>query len=420
MFVMDEELILDTSVNNIKWDSLSKSFQLPVGLVLPYDQNSLSFSFGSTDVLNRDKLNYRFILEGEDEDWTFVGKSIKTKNYYNLAPGSYTFKVSSRSVNKEWSTPDTLSFRISPPWWQTWWAYLIYGLLTISGIWLIVQFRSNQLKRKNRLLEEEVASRTMKLRESIDSLKTTQAQLIQSEKMASLGELTAGIAHEIQNPLNFVNNFSEVNAELIDELIEEIKKGNFDEVKELASDIKSNEEKIKHHGNRADSIVKGMLKHSRSSSGERTATDINEMCDEYLRLSYHGLRAKDNTFNAKLETDFDESIGSINIIAQDISRVVLNLITNAFQACGDNGVVKVSTRKLKDRIEIRVKDNGSGIPDEIKDKIFQPFFTTKPTGQGTGLGLSLSYDIVKAHGGELSVESQQGEGTEFTVRIPIA
>ncbi len=270
-----------------------------------------------------------------------------------------------------------------------------------------------------------------KLQAALTELKSTQTQLIQSEKMASLGELTAGIAHEIQNPLNFVNNFSEVNKELLQELKEEADKGNIDEVKSIANDIIGNEEKINHHGRRADAIVKGMLQHSRSTTGKKEPTDINALCDEYLRLSYHGLRAKDKSFNATMKTDFDETIGKINIIPQDIGRVILNLLTNAFYAVderlrqapleiGDNHykpTVSISTKKLNDKIEIIVRDNGNGIPQKIVDKIFQPFFTTKPTGQGTGLGLSLSYDIVKAHGGEIKVESKEGKGTEFKVDL---
>ena len=246
--------------------------------------------------------------------------------------------------------------------------------------------------------------------------------------MASLGELTAGIAHEIQNPLNFVNNFSEVNKELIEEVDQEIEKGNISEVKIILNDIKENEQKIIHHGKRADAIVKGMLQHSRTSSGQKELTDINALADEYLRLAYHGLKAKDKSFNARFETNFDTSIEKINVVPQDIGRAILNLFTNAFyavtekkQQLGDNyePTVSVSTKKVDDRVEIRVKDNGNGIPHKVLDKIFQPFFTTKPTGQGTGLGLSLSYDIVKAHGGEVKVETKQGEGSEFIIRLPV-
>ena len=274
----------------------------------------------------------------------------------------------------------------------------------------------------------EIKAARKKAEAALTELQSTQKQLIQSEKMASLGELTAGIAHEIQNPLNFVNNFSEVNIELIKELRNEVIKGNFEEVSELANDIESNSEKINHHGKRAGEIVKGMLQHSRTSSGQKEPTDINALCDEYLRLAYHGLRAKDKTFNAEMKTEFDESIGNINIVPQDIGRVILNLISNAFYAVNEkkkSGIVNyeplvsIQTKNYNDKIEITVRDNGNGIPKNIVDKIFQPFFTTKPTGQGTGLGLSLSYDIIKAHGGEIKVETKEGEGTTFIIQLPI-
>jgi two-component system NtrC family sensor kinase len=291
------------------------------------------------------------------------------------------------------------------------------------------EIEKNELIQKQKVqLEIEVAERTSELKQSIEDLKATQSQLIQSEKMASLGELTAGIAHEIQNPLNFVNNFSEINQELLLELKEEIDKGNLDEVKQLADDVIDNAEKINHHGKRADAIVKGMLQHSRTSSGVKESTDINALADEYLRLAYHGLRAKDKSFNATMKTDFDESIGKISIVPQDIGRVILNLITNAFHAVDERKkneqsdytpLVTVTTRKNPSSIEVIIQDNGNGIPAQFIDKIFQPFFTTKPTGKGTGLGLSLSYDIMKAHGGELKVETKEGEGTVFSVLLPV-
>jgi signal transduction histidine kinase len=264
------------------------------------------------------------------------------------------------------------------------------------------------------------------LQSALNTLKSTQEQLVQSEKMASLGELTAGIAHEIQNPLNFVNNFSEVNKELLVEMKDEIDNGNINEVKAIADDVIENEKKINHHGKRADAIVKGMLQHSRTSKGQKEPADINALADEYLRLSYHGLRAKDKTFNAKFETDFDNSIGQINIIPQDIGRVLVNLINNAFYAVtekrkknieGYEPTVTITTKKIADKVELKVIDNGNGIPQKVLDKIFQPFFTTKPTGQGTGLGLSLSYDIINAHGGEIKVETKEGEGSVLIVRL---
>ncbi len=287
-------------------------------------------------------------------------------------------------------------------------------LLLISGIF----YWNSRRQRKDKVTIENAYA----------ELKSTQSQLIQSEKMASLGELTAGIAHEIQNPLNFVNNFSEVSTELVDEMNEELRKGNTEDAKQIALDLKQNLEKINHHGKRAGDIVKGMLQHSRSSSGVKEPTDINALTDEYLRLAYHGLRAKDKSFNATMKTGFDESIGSISIVPQDMGRVILNLITNAFYVVNEKAkknrtgyepTVTVSTKRTNNKVLITVADNGNGIPDSIKEKIFQPFFTTKPAGQGTGLGLSLSYDIVKAHGGELTVETREGEGTVFIISLPI-
>ncbi|MBK5271261.1 MAG: tetratricopeptide repeat protein [Bacteroidia bacterium] len=299
--------------------------------------------------------------------------------------------------------------------------YTFFGGILILSVIAFVLYRNNRQKKKT----------NNQLESSLRNLKSTQSQLIQSEKMASLGELTAGIAHEIQNPLNFVNNFSEVSKELLDEMKMELDNGNMDDAKEIANDVILNLEKINHHGKRADAIVKGMLQHSRSSSGVKEPTDINALADEYLRLAYHGLRAKDKSFNATMKTDYDETIGTIDIIPQDIGRVILNLITNAFyavnekktlrQAQGDSyePTVTVSTKKLNDKILISVKDNGKGMPQKVLDKIFQPFFTTKPTGQGTGLGLSLSYDIVKAHGGEIKVDTKEGQGTEFIIQLPV-
>jgi len=303
----------------------------------------------------------------------------------------------------------------------------ITGLLLVSVIGLLLYRNNRQKQKANKVLEK-----------TLGDLKSTQAQLIQSEKMASLGELTAGIAHEIQNPLNFVNNFSEVSAELVDE-IQDIRRKTQDPSKaseedEILEDIKQNLEKINHHGKRADAIVKGMLAHSRKNSGEKVPTDLNALADEYLRLSYHGLRVKDKSFNADFELDLDPNLPKVEVIKQDIGRVLLNLINNAFYAVNERSrkdlpgfqnleglehfipLVTISTKNLGGRIEISVKDNGPGIPDAIKEKIFQPFFTTKPTGQGTGLGLSLSYDIVKAHGGSLSVSSD-ANGSIFTITI---
>jgi two-component system, NtrC family, sensor kinase len=336
------------------------------------------------------------------------------------------------------------------------WKSLINTAQGFSIVWMIAMFiitnkqRKDLEKEKNKTkAEEEQKSRMVSLKEqlevqveertaeltkqkeellqTLEELRSTQTQLIQSEKMASLGELTAGIAHEIQNPLNFVNNFSELNKELLGELKEEIDRGNMAEVKIIAGNVIANEEKINTHGRRADAIVKGMLQHSRLSTGQKELTDINALADEYLRLAFHGLRAKEKSFNATMKTDFDQNIPKINIVPQDIGRVILNLITNAFYVVNEkkaiagqeyDPIVTVITRRRRDKILIMVKDNGDGVPEKVIDKIFQPFFTTKPAGQGTGLGLSLSYDIVKAHGGELKVETQEGVGSEFVIELP--
>jgi signal transduction histidine kinase len=296
-----------------------------------------------------------------------------------------------------------------------------YSLLAGSGIFLVIAtilFRNNRQKQK--------ANKTLEY--TLNHLKSTQSQLIQSEKMASLGELAAGIAHEIQNPLNFVNNFSEVNKELIDEMKSELKSGNIDDAISISNNIKDNEEKISHHGKRADAIVKGMLQHSQISSGVKEPININTLAEDYLKLAYQGYRAKDKSFNPTLKTDFDPAIGNINIVPQEIGKVLINLFNNAFYTLSAEALAKndgnyeptliLKSRKLDDKIEIIVQDNGGGIPKKVLDKIFQPFFTTKPTGQGTGLGLSLSYDIVKAHGGELRVDTKLGEGTEFKIQLP--
>jgi signal transduction histidine kinase len=328
--------------------------------------------------------------------------------------------------------------------------FFFFNLTTITSIsfFLLLKFVTDKDKYKHLLQSKniELLIEKQRVEEALSELKITQDQLIQQEKLASLGELTAGIAHEIQNPLNFVNNFSEVNEELICEMIEEMEKGNLKEAKKLAKSLIDNEQRINNHGKRADAIVKGMLQHSRSSSGQKEPTDVNALADEYLRLSYHGLRAKDKTFNAELKTQFDPGLPKVNIIPQDIGRVLLNLINNAFYACAERSrttetgknlavygsisssdhykpAVTVSTKNLGDKIEILVRDNGNGIPEEIKNKIFQPFFTTKPTGQGTGLGLSLSYDIItKGHGGELKLKTQSAaeheKGTTFVILLP--
>jgi signal transduction histidine kinase len=303
-----------------------------------------------------------------------------------------------------------------------------YGFLSGIGFLFIVasllMYNNRQRSKANRLLN----GKKLQLEETVNQLQTTQKQLVHAEKMASLGELTAGIAHEIQNPLNFVNNFSEVSVELIDELKTEISPGLTRE-HEMLDNLSANLTKIVHHGKRADSIVKGMLQHSRSSSGKKETVDINNLADEYLRLSYHGLRAKDKSFNSEIETSYDTSIGLIPVLHQDLGRVFLNLFTNAFYSVSAKKktagpqykpVVSIHTKKTNDHVEILISDNGTGVPPDIVSKIFQPFFTTKPTGEGTGLGLSLSYDIItKGHNGQMTVESEEGTGASFKIIIPV-
>ena len=409
---------------------------------LQHDQNTFSIGFLGIDFKNSGEKKYAYVLENYDDNWHYIGSDSKA-NFFKVPPGKYVFRVKSFNSKGDWSEK-TIAVVISPPWWNTGWAYISYATLLIVFVWGFIYYRSHQLRRENRILEKRVNERTIQLQEekqkvenTLSELKSTQAQLIQSEKMASLGELTAGIAHEIQNPLNFVNNFSEVNKELLAEMKDEMNKGNIDDANAIANDVIDNEQKINHHGKRADAIVKNMLQHSKSTSSQKELTDINKLADEYLRLSYHGFRAKDKDFNVTIKTDFDRDLsfveGKINIVPQDIGRVLLNLYNNAFYAlhekqkarqaepveAGYEPTVSVSTKKVNDKVEVTVKDNGNGIPQNIVDKIFQPFFTTKPTGQGTGLGLSLAYDIIKAHGGEIKVETKEGEGTEFIVQLPI-
>ena len=425
-----------SSVVGVKWDSTSSAYSMPVNLQLPYNQNYLSFNFNGIHLSNPDKARYRYILQGIDKNWSPVTEESRSENYRDLPAGKYVFRVSTAGMDGKWSEPSAFEFSIHPPIWKTWWAYTIYLLLAGLAVYSLAKFRLRTLERQNKHLEEKVTHRTEALNKSLNELKATQSQLIQSEKMASLGELTAGIAHEIQNPLNFVNNFSEINAELIGELKDELTKGNLDEAKTIADHVSENERKISHHGKRAEAIVRSMLQHSRSGNGQKEPTDINALADEYFRLSYHGLRAKDKSFNAGMQTHFEQGLGLMNLRGQDIGRVLLNLVNNAFYAVTEKAkayrlqgiafdpIVSISTRYVieeagKKQVLISARDNGNGIPTRMLDKIFQPFFTTKPTGEGTGLGLSLAYDIIKSHGGSLSVDTKEGEFTEFKILLPV-
>jgi len=424
-------------LHDFKFSGLSKWSYIPEQLELVYNNNYITFQFIGITTNRPSEVKYQYLLEGLDKNWSSITDKPEA-SYSNLPNGNYTFRV--KAVNSEgyWSNEFTYDFTILPPWWKTNWFRILAGIALLVLLYVIYRWRTAALRRQKRILEQTVKERTAEVVEekaqvesTLQELKSTQAQLIQSEKMASLGELTAGIAHEIQNPLNFVNNFSELNSELIAEMKNELLTGNKDEAISIANDIEENEQKIKHHGRRADGIVKSMLQHSRSSTGKKEPTDINALADEYLRLSFHGLRAKDRSFNATLKTEFDRNIGEINIARQDIGRVLLNLYNNAFYAVteknnstgsvspGYEPTVSVRTRRINDRIEISVEDNGNGIPQKVLDKIYQPFFTTKPTGQGTGLGLSLCYDIVKAHGGEMKVNTKEGACAEFIIQLPV-
>ncbi len=397
--------------SGLKWDTVTGPANMPVNLEIPYNQNFIQFHYSTYNLTSHDTTTYKYILLGTDKKWSDPTSDISTINYMNLQPGGYTFEVICRNSDNVWSAPAKLSFVITPPWWQTWWAYTFYVLLSAGTIWSVVYARSSQLIKEKRILEQKVRVRTNEviqqkeeieaqrddlekqrnnLKKTVSELKSTQTQLIQSEKMASLGELTAGIAHEIQNPLNFVNNFSEVNHEMIGELEEALKSGNIAEALAIAADIKQNEQKINHHGKRADSIVKGMLQHSRSGSGSKEPTNVNSLADEYMRLSYHGLRAKDKSFNAEMVTNFDPGLPKVDLLQQDMGRVLLNLFNNAFYAVnqkaktapeGYKPEVVLSTSTENGQVIIKVKDNGIGIPDAIKEKIMQPFFTTKPAGE---------------------------------------
>ncbi len=397
-------------------------------LILNYNQNVFSIAFTAVNFRQNELSNIQYKFENYDDNWHLSGSDNKA-HFYKVPPGEYIFRIKTPESSSEDWIEESMAITILPPWWQTWWAYLTYGILFVSGVVVVHRYQKSRVLRAEReKARERELAQAREIEKAYTKLKDTQAQLIQSEKMASLGEVTAGIAHEIQNPLNFVNNFSAVSKELLLEMKEELAAGNHKDVADISNDVITNLEKIRHHGDRAATIVKGMLMHSRSDSGKREMSDINELCDEYLRLAYHGLRARDDSFNSDLETYFDENLPKIEIVPQEIGRVLLNLITNAFYAVHEKGksngesdykpLVKIRTSVDKGTLTISVIDNGPGIPEEIKDKIFQPFFTTKPTGEGTGLGLSLSYDIVKAHGGTISVESEPGLGTTFTILLP--
>ena len=389
---------------------INVSINEATNIELSHTQHIFSFEFAGIHYSNSKANNHLFMLENYDLDWRQSGTE-HTAYYYNVPPGEYRFRVKAASSNGIWAEK-SINLRITPPWWKTTWAYVLYTLLVMSAIYFISQFQKNRLvklereKARERELAQskEIKKAYKELEVTHHNLKMTQHQLVQSEKMASLGELTAGIAHEIQNPLNFVNNFSEVSNELLEEVVEELDSGNFDDAKEIMDDLKLNLQKINQHGSRASGIVKGMLAHSRTNKViQKEVVDVNALCDEYLRLAYHGFRAKDKNFQAVCELKLAKGAPKLEVVRQDMGRVILNLINNAFYAVNEKAKegmeeyepkVTVSTKMETEVLQITVTDNGNGIPTEHIDKVFQPFFTTKPAGQGTGLGLSLSYDII--------------------------
>lgn len=406
-------------------------------LVLSHLENDITFEFVGIHFSSSSQTRYRHRMEGYDEDWVEVG-DYRTARYTSLDPGEYVFHVSAKSGETSWEAAEASVFvTILPPWWQTWWMYTIYGLLLICGIIAINRYQRKRLITKERIhadLEKAKAieSTNNELQRALKHLTETQDQLIHTEKMASLGQLTAGIAHEIKNPLNFVNNFSSLSIGIVDELktwIEE--KGGMDvpEVKELVDTLTMNAAKINEHGQRADGIIRSMLEHSRTGRGDCRNVDINKLVDEYVNLAYHGARARAQGLDVNLNRAYDQTTGKIEIYPQEIGRVLINLLDNAFYTVNEKRLsvnghyepqVSVSTKKAGNYIELRIRDNGLGIPKEIRDKIFDPFFTTKPTGSGTGLGLSLSHDIVvKGHGGRLVVESGEENGATFVIALPL-
>ena len=439
-------LINSNPITGSKGGLINKPLEEINDLNLNYNQNNISFNFAAIDYRAPEANRYFTLLENYDNTWHEI-RGEKSSYFFNVPPGKYVYRVKAFNVDGTKGEKE-IHIHINPPWWKTWWAYLIYIISLLSSIFIFIEYRSRALKKKNRDLEEKVSLRTKELNESLIQLKETQDQLIQSEKMASLGELTSGIAHEIKNPLNFINNFSEINLELLTEIEEDLlsnKKFDQEELGPILNMLKKNSEKINHHGGRVDSIVKGMLQHSRIGNGIKESININALCEESLQLAYHGFKAKEKTFNATLELHLDPALPKILCVPQDMGRVILNIINNAFYAIhekkkkspstntesGDEAqdtsyrprliltTKKISKSEKDSQISILISDNGMGIPQGIINKVFQPFFTTKPTGEGTGLGLSMSYDIVtKGHGGELKVNSKDGEGTVFEIILP--
>ncbi|NVJ85452.1 MAG: hypothetical protein HWE15_04060 [Algoriphagus sp.] len=439
-----EKQAIKEKFESVKMDGVSPFIPIPVNLELPYRNNQINIEFSTNELAKPFLVEYQHILEGYEADWSPILRRTSA-TFGNIQEGDYTFRLRARYAGNnfdqpsEWSEIATFSFTVLPPWYRSWWAYTLYGILFLSLIYPLHLFQRNRLlkaereKTKERELAhaKEIEKAYKELNQTHENLKATQSQLIQAEKMASLGELTAGIAHEIQNPLNFVKNFSEVSHELMDEMNEEIQSGDYEEAKTLAQEIQDNLDRITLHSQRADAIVKAMLQHSKASVGNKEATDINALADECIRLSYHGVRAKEPDFKAEYLKELEPNLPEPEVIRKEIGRILINICNNAFYAVQEKAKettdpnyipqVKISTHKTKKGIEIKITDNGTGIPSDIIGKIFQPFFTTKPTGFGTGLGLSLSYDTIKSYQGELTAESKTGSDsyTTFTIFLPL-
>jgi signal transduction histidine kinase/streptogramin lyase len=439
-------------------------------VTLSYEHKVFSFEFAALDFTAPAKNQYAYKMENFDADWQQAGTS-RTATYTNLNPGAYVFRVKACNNDGVWNEEGAaIRIIITPPWWRTWWAYGFYALLLAAGVFVAdriqrrrviakervqaeireaelraqtAEAQSQALQAENELKEvelrkaEEMKVAYQALENALENLKATQQQLVTQQKLASLGQLTAGIAHEIKNPLNFVNNFAALSVDLAKELEEtlqpekdKISPEKLATLEDILHHLKNNAEKINHHGKRADGIVRSMMMHSRGRTGQREMTDVNYLLDEAVNLTYHGLRAQDISFNVAIEKQYDETIGKIEVVPQDLQRVFLNIINNACYAAheqkarlgeGFSPKLSVHSKNLGDKIEIRIRDNGSGIPQDLREKIFNPFFTTKPAGQGTGLGLSISYDIiVQQHKGEIKVETEEGKFTEFVVRLPRA
>jgi len=412
--------------SGIRFDSISRFYPIPQRLVLPYENNNVAVDFAAVGSSLPQQVTYRYKLENYDEEWSAPNKETSAV-FRHLHEGKYVFRL--KAVDPSGATSEKeYRFQILPPWYRTWWAYSIYSLAFLALVFFLNRLLRSRILRKEREKAREIELHHAKeIEKAYHELKTTQAHLIQAEKMAYLGQLTAGIAHEIQNPLNFMNNFAEVNTEMIEEMQQEAANGNINDVISLASSIKQNEEKIARHGKRLDSIVKTMMQHASPGAGNKEPTDINALADEYLRLNYRTYLTKTSAVQIQIVTDFDDRNKKKNLIPQDIGRVLSNLYSNAFYSLSEKAkkniagyvpTLWVSTKFLANaKTEITVRDNGMGIPQNIIDKIFQPFFTTKPSGSGTGLGLSLSFDIIKLHGGILEVTSNQGEYAQFVVVI---